>query len=643
MVRLMLVLALVLSLAACGGSRTDGLSKTEEQDLETRLEAAEAARAQAEAEKAEAEAARAQAEVEEARAEAARAQAEAEKAAAEAARAQAEVEKAEAEAARAQAEAEKAEAEAARAQAEVEEARAEDERAQAEALRAEAEAAAAEAEAARAEAEAARAEAEDARAQAEAAQAIAEAAQARAEAEVQHQLREAQTAREEAQTAREEAQTAREEAQTAREEAQTARGETETAEQAQERLADEAEEARQEALQAESSVALAGLGAEVPLPDPDVDATYNAPAALVATPPAGQPGVTFTSPRGSSARDGWYATRADSQGQTTQDTIVVYSDVRRTVQVAIDQHTVYNEVFGEANDKGFYDFTFPTGVRQNNDHKDAIKASRFPTAGRTATPDLKGVVDPQNPDADPASYVLKSEISGTFGGTSGKFQCTATTAKGCSVHHTGAGYDFPTGTWTFTTTSKSPKFDVADENFMYFGWWRRQMTAGALSFSYGTFRDPGVLATGQFIALEGRYTYEGPAIGQYAIYQPLGTQSNHGEFEATARFQANFGTETELGTINGTVSGFEGLPGWSLTLGEIDMAANGTLTSGAVSWTIDNNTHSGGEWSGSFHSEIDPHQDHIPDGLTGKFEALYGPDPTSPVGMLVGAYGAHIK
>ena len=45
MARLMLVLGLVLSLAACGGSRTDGLSKTDEQDLETRLEAAEAARA----------------------------------------------------------------------------------------------------------------------------------------------------------------------------------------------------------------------------------------------------------------------------------------------------------------------------------------------------------------------------------------------------------------------------------------------------------------------------------------------------------------------------------------------------------------------------------------------------------------------
>ena len=43
MVRLMVVLGLVLSLAACAGSsRTDGLSKAEEDALEARVEKAEA-------------------------------------------------------------------------------------------------------------------------------------------------------------------------------------------------------------------------------------------------------------------------------------------------------------------------------------------------------------------------------------------------------------------------------------------------------------------------------------------------------------------------------------------------------------------------------------------------------------------------
>ena len=52
MVRLMVVLGLVLSLAACAGSsRTDGLSKAEEEALQERVDAAEAATLNAEAEK----------------------------------------------------------------------------------------------------------------------------------------------------------------------------------------------------------------------------------------------------------------------------------------------------------------------------------------------------------------------------------------------------------------------------------------------------------------------------------------------------------------------------------------------------------------------------------------------------------------
>ena len=51
MVRLMLVLGLVLSLAACsGGDRIDGLSKAEEAALQERLDTAEAARIKAEEE-----------------------------------------------------------------------------------------------------------------------------------------------------------------------------------------------------------------------------------------------------------------------------------------------------------------------------------------------------------------------------------------------------------------------------------------------------------------------------------------------------------------------------------------------------------------------------------------------------------------
>ena len=49
--------------------------------------------------------------------------------------------------------------------------------------------------------------------------------------------------------------------------------------------------------------------------------------------------------------------------------------------------------------------------------------------------------------------------------------------------------------------------------------------------------------------------------------------------------------------------------------------AGGTVTQGNVSWTIDGNTRDGGNWDGTFHSEIATYAGHIPDGLTGTFDA----------------------
>ena len=451
MVRLMLVLGLVLSLAACGGSRTDGLSKSDEEALEARLEAAEAERAAAEADKVAAEADKAAAEADKVAAEADKAAAEAAQAAAEADKAIAEADKVAAEAAQAAAEADKAIAEADKAIAEADKVAAE----------------AAEAKAA-AEADKAIAEADKAKAEAD---------KAIAEAEVQHQLREAAAARQEAETARQDAVTARQEAATARGEAETARQETETAEQARDRLAAEAETATREALQAEAIQALAGLGGTALADDPEVTAKHNAPALVKGVNPA----VTFANPSPSGSSAGrWYATRADNRGQDNEDIIVVYSDkgAPSPTPLTVEYPGRFNRVSTVAPIDNRREATIQTT------DADVIRSSSslFPTGGHTA--DVPLTVDTDN---TPTTFEETVQISGTFHGASGHYWCVGSGANACTVNHTNRGYVLAGGTWMFRTSSTNPMAIVDDAEFMYFGWWRRETTAGA--FSYRSFHE----------------------------------------------------------------------------------------------------------------------------------------------------------
>ena len=272
------------------------------------------------------------------------------------------------------------------------------------------------------------------------------------------------------------------------------------------------------------------------------------------------------------------------------------------------------------------DSTSLLAITVSDQHNNLITSSHFPSPGRTATIPL--TIDSTDDDVDNDDMTAK--LRGSFDGASGTFQCSG---GACTVRNTGGGYVLD-GTWTFRT-SKSSRVSVPDGEFMHFGWWRKK-TNQTGAFTYGTFSDVGIAVSGSgFTSLQGSATYEGPAIGQYAIYQPLGTQSNHGAFKATARFTANFDTEM----LSGSVSGFDVSSGWSLTLQGTSMSG-GSVSQGAVSWTIDGNIQDGGNWDGAFHSEIDPYVDHIPDGLAGTFDAEYG-GTDNPVGRLVGAFGTH--
>ena len=371
-----------------------------------------------------------------------------------------------------------------------------------------------------------------------------------------------------------------------------------------ERLEAQNEKARLEALAREARVALAGLGGPDLMAPDSVGPKYNAQAVVE------EDDVTITSRRGSSAGR-WYATTVHGQGEdddgmATEHTMVVYSDVRAAKSTPIGDR--YDDLaVADTN-------VFMIEV-DNTEHKTLIKSGRFPTS-TGGTKDI---------DAD-------TSFSGSFDSASGTFSCGGAL---CTVRNTGNGFAVDAGTLTFEAP-ESRTVKVDDQDFMYFGWWRRTNNDG--TFSYGRFSDDGLatVAGGPFTQLEGEATYVGPAIGQYAIYEPLSTRSNHGEFKATARLTANFGDGLAEGTLSGSITGFDVSPDWSLSLKQATIN-NASVTGGEVSWTIDGHTAAEeGAWTGSFHSNDNPYDGQPPDGLTGTFTAQFDND-----GRLVGAYGAH--
>ena len=150
-----------------------------------------------------------------------------------------------------------------------------------------------------------------------------------------------------------------------------------------------------------------------------------------------------------------------------------------------------------------------------------------------------------------------------------------------------------------------------------------------------------------FDALTGSATYAGPAIGQYAIYQPLNGQSGTGEFTADAELTANFGNNM----LSGTVTNFSNDPDWSLTLNLASMAGGNVDSTeagrGWVNWTIDGQGTSDvrGTWDAEFYSESD-YVGQVPDGVVGTFTAAFDGDINDKedfddiVGSIIGAFGA---
>ena len=460
-------------------------------------------------------------------------------------------------------------------------------------------------------------------AQAEAEKAAEEAEAARKKAE--EEAAEAERKRLAEEAAREEAEDEAEQERLAAEEAEQERL---AAEAERQRLAEDAEKAEQAANRAGARAAFVGLGGS------SDDGTRVDPGTVTVTPRHGQtamvnttPAVIFESKRRSSSGQ-WSIATLSNTGSTYNDDLVAYSDLGGPTQVLITEHSDHMSIFTAVLD------TNNIRAMLSRDNANPIAAARFPGGGGSRTYDHTIDSDPvtdTDGDGNTRNDYDTTRFIGYFDGARGTFECTGT----CTVAHEGGSiYNLSSGDWTFTT-SKTARVPVDDDSYMYFGWWKREQkgdeTLSFEMFSGGAHEVGNIPDT-----LTGTATYTGPAVGQYAIYQPLGTQTESGSFTARAELTADFGDASSEGTLSGRVTNFSNASDWSVTLKSRTIDAGAVARADdSVSWTIAGNTEDGGMWDAQFFSDVEGFTGY-PEGVAGTFDAKF-----DDVGRLIGAFGAH--
>lgn len=230
-------------------------------------------------------------------------------------------------------------------------------------------------------------------------------------------------------------------------------------------------------------------------------------------------------------------------------------------------------------------------------------------------------------------------VAGTFDGAAGSYVCVPAMGSDCtSSIRSGGGIALAGGAdgWTFVPDSGAMAARP-DAAYSWFGWWQR---AAGGAYAFGAFHGGagGEAADfADFAQLQGSATYRGPAAGRYVI-QPLLGAARAGDFTASATLQVDFADAANAGSVTGTVQNFvaggESVD-WSVALGSAALAADGSIGSGATTWTIGRQqgaTTGSPAWSGRLR---DVDADKVPQTATGSFAAAYG-----DIGRLSGAFGA---
>ena len=193
---------------------------------------------------------------------------------------------------------------------------------------------------------------------------------------------------------------------------------------------------------------------------------------------------------------------------------------------------------------------------------------------------------------------------------------------------------------------------VPDANYMWFGWWARQQIA-TKEWSYAVGHGPAGSRVSSVSAVSGTATYDGDAIGRFAIDDPLDDTDLVGSFTAVAELRADFNENTLSGTLDtfmlteddtddqSDLPAQSGDTRWTVHLRKGSIS--GGSASGTSAWSIGDpvttdNVDEGGEWSGNFYSDLRANERAgvVPYGFAGTFTAEH-----TGAANMIGAFGAH--
>ena len=355
------------------------------------------------------------------------------------------------------------------------------------------------------------------------------------------------------------------------------------------------------------------------------------------------------------ANHGWEGKQYAASGTGVNGTYeaVVYSNVGAPTM---------GKKFGNAEPGTTYQYTLANGMYTIDALATAAHAARV---GGSSFDHTSGVKQFPLPSPNP-SGATKVSVLGTFHGVSGTYTCTPADGTTCAARKTEDGFTLGLRTtadgsfaasdtaWTFRPSNPEARVsDVPDSAYASYGWWLHKGSDGTWTASaFVDYKGGDFPAAAGVTALQGTATYQGGAAGKYALASSTGGTNDAGHFTARATLEADFGDDSDVGTITGTIDQFMGADGesrdWSVKLNESNLSDAGAIAgdpndnadtgSQATAWTIGGTAAAAsGQWSGDLKDTADTATDvsGVPKIAIGTFYTEYG-----TAGRMVGAFGA---